>query len=175
MWLGEKLVIRFFSLVKNIVWLIRRLIPFFSQVRKFVSVFPAFRGGHASNLYLCHWRENRRVALLRFFHNVSRLQQGLLMLALSKILFFNTRINQLFKKQKEMSSFYSHFWKKKTKKKWRKRSGKHSGGRSEHLHQWVYYCNGTTTTVEKIEMHWRQSRKVKNSKTFLFFIRFCET
>ena len=37
------------------------------------------------------------------------------MLALSKILFFNTRINQLFKKQKEMSNFYSHFWKK-TKK-----------------------------------------------------------
>ena len=35
------------------------------------------------------------------------------MLALSKILFFNTRINQLFKKQNEMSSFYSHFWKKK--------------------------------------------------------------
>ena len=81
----------------------------FSQVRKLVSVFPAFRGGHASNLYLCHWRENCRVALLCFFHNVSRLQQGLLMLALSKILFFNTRINQLFKKQKEMSSFYSHF------------------------------------------------------------------
>ena len=117
MWLGEKLVIRFFSLVKNIVWLIRTLTPFFSQVRKFVSVFPAFRGGHASNLYLCHWRENFRVALLRFFHNVSRLQQGLLMLALSKILFFNTRINRLFKKQKEMSSFYSHFWKKKKKMK----------------------------------------------------------
>ena len=39
------------------------------------------------------------------------------MLALSKILFLNTRINQLFKKQKEMSSFYSHFWKKKQEKK----------------------------------------------------------
>ena len=37
------------------------------------------------------------------------------MLALSKILFFNTGINQLFKKQNEMSSFYSHFWKKKKK------------------------------------------------------------
>ena len=34
------------------------------------------------------------------------------MLALSKILFFNTRINQLFKKQNEMSNFYSHLWKK---------------------------------------------------------------
>ena len=34
------------------------------------------------------------------------------MLTLSKILFFNTGINQLFKKQNEMSSFYSHFWKK---------------------------------------------------------------
>ena len=52
-----------------------------------------------------------------------RLQQDLLMLALSKILFFNTRINQLFKKQNEMSSFYSHLWKKKS----RKTSGKHSG------------------------------------------------
>ena len=41
-----------------------------------------------------------------------RLQQDLLMLALLKIFFFNTRINQLFKKQIEMSSFYSHFWKK---------------------------------------------------------------
>ena len=43
------LVIRFFSLVKNIVWPIRRLIRFFSQVRKFVSVFPAFRGVMQSN------------------------------------------------------------------------------------------------------------------------------
>ena len=40
-------VIRLFSLVKNIVWPIRSLIRFFSQVRKFESVFPVFRGGHA--------------------------------------------------------------------------------------------------------------------------------
>ena len=46
-----------------------------------------------------------------------RLQQGLLMLALSKILFFNTRINQLFKKQNEMSSFYSRFWKEKNEER----------------------------------------------------------
>ena len=46
-WEPIPLVIRFFSLVKNIVWPIRRLIRFVSQVRKFVSFFPAFRGDHA--------------------------------------------------------------------------------------------------------------------------------
>ena len=34
------LVIRFFSLVKNIAWPIRSLIRFFSPVKKFVSIFP---------------------------------------------------------------------------------------------------------------------------------------
>ena len=41
------LAIQFFSLVKNIVWPIRSLIWFLSQIRIFVSVFSAFRGGHA--------------------------------------------------------------------------------------------------------------------------------
>ena len=41
-WEAISLVIRLSSLVKNTVWLIRSLIRFFSQVRKFVSVFPPF-------------------------------------------------------------------------------------------------------------------------------------